>query len=48
MNLGDGDRATLWPALEDRRKTIEANLTDDASKQIAAATSYAVGLILGR
>jgi hypothetical protein len=45
MNLSDADRAVLWQALEVRRKTIEVNLTDDATKQIAAATDDAGGLI---
>ncbi|HEX3990515.1 MAG TPA: hypothetical protein VHX39_05000, partial [Acetobacteraceae bacterium] len=45
MNLSDADRTTLWQALQERLKTIETNLTDDATKQITAATGDASGLI---
>lgn len=45
MNLSDADRAALWQALDKRRTAIEASLTDDATKQIAAASGDADGLI---
>ncbi len=45
MNLSDADRAVLWQTLEARRKSIDAGLIDDATKQIAAAQSDAGGLI---
>jgi hypothetical protein len=45
MNLSDADRAMLWQALGERRKTIEVSLTDDATKQIAAAPGDAGGLV---
>ncbi|MGD0434694.1 MAG: hypothetical protein ABSA58_26760 [Acetobacteraceae bacterium] len=45
LTMTDADQQTLRQALDDRRHAVEAKLTDDATKQIAAATADAGGII---